>query len=276
MPLCNHIALAILTSVIVVGAGSSASAQGGAHRHSMSAKASQGDTAATRAFKAAHARMMRNMAKPFTGNPDVDFRTHMIPHHQGAMDMAWVALRYAKDPWTRQAAQVILVDQQQEIAQFQSELARRGVKPPPGGRPRYILRSDAYPDADQTRAEETTGSPDELVTETWAPGSGVPRQGFDQPVQRNPGVDRSGTREFKAAHMRMMQNMDKPFTGDPDVDFRTHMIPHHQGAIDMARVALRHARNPWTRQAAQAIVTSQEREVYHFRNWLGREGVTVP
>ena len=39
--------------------------------------------------------------------------------------------------------------------------------------------------------------------------------------------------EYKAAHDRMMRAMDLPYSGDPDVDFRTHMIPHHAGAIDM-------------------------------------------
>jgi uncharacterized protein (DUF305 family) len=68
----------------------------------------------------------------------------------------------------------------------------------------------------------------------------------------------------------MMRNMAVPFTGDPDVDFRIHMIPHHQGAIDMARVALRHAKDPWTRQAADAIITAQQKEIYEFKGWLAR------
>jgi uncharacterized protein (DUF305 family) len=81
-------------------------------------------------------------------------------------------------------------------------------------------------------------------------------------------------REFKAAHAKMMRNMKVPFTGNADVDYRTHMIPHPQGAIDMARVALRHARNPWTRQTAQAIITAQEREIQEFKGWLARHGAS--
>lgn len=65
------------------------------------------------------------------------------------------------------------------------------------------------------------------------------------------------TREFIAAHHKMMAAMDQPYTGDPDADFRIQMIPHHQGAIDMARVALSRAKDPWTRQLAEAIIVEQ-------------------
>src|SRR3954465_5521295 len=62
--------------------------------------------------------------------------------------------------------------------------------------------------------------------------------------------------EYQGAHHKMMRDMSVPYTGDPDVDFRVQMIPHHQGAIDMARVALRHATDPWTRQWPKALSSS--------------------
>lgn len=71
-----------------------------------------------------------------------------------------------------------------------------------------------------------------------------------------------------------MRDLKVPFTGDPDVDFRTHMIPHHQGAIDMARVAMRHAKDPHTRQVAEAISTAQPREIYEFQGWLAARRAT--
>ena len=60
-------------------------------------------------------------AKP-TGNPDRDFAAMMIPHHQGAIDMAKVELIYGQDPVLRRLAQGIIVAQQQEIELMQRYL----------------------------------------------------------------------------------------------------------------------------------------------------------
>lgn len=126
---------------------------------------------ATREYMAAHESMMRNMAMPYTGDADVDFRVQMIPHHQGAIDMARVAMRHAKDPWTRQLAESVIVEQQREIAEMQAWLARRGATVPPGGQPHHIISADSY----RTVPEEP-GTPAELLGKSWAPGSGVPAQ----------------------------------------------------------------------------------------------------
>jgi uncharacterized protein (DUF305 family) len=61
-------------------------------------------------------RMDREMlTAPMNGNVDHDFATMMIPHHQGAIEMAEAELSYGKDPAMRRLAQEILVDQQSEI-----------------------------------------------------------------------------------------------------------------------------------------------------------------
>ena len=60
-------------------------------------------------------------AKP-TGNPDRDFAAMMIPHHQGAIDMAKAELIYGRDPVLRRLAQGIIVEQQQEIELMQRYL----------------------------------------------------------------------------------------------------------------------------------------------------------
>ena len=84
--------------------------------------------------------------------------------------------------------------------------------------------------------------------------------------------DPAPTREFKQADMAMMKNMHQPFTGNADVDFRTHMIPHHQGAIDMARVALKYAKDADTKALAQKIIDDQEKEIAEMRAWLEKNG----
>ena len=61
------------------------------------------------------ARMHVAMDVPFSGDPDRDFARMMIPHHQGAIDMALAELRYGKDKRLKRLAQEIIVDQQQEI-----------------------------------------------------------------------------------------------------------------------------------------------------------------
>lgn len=161
----------LLAIGLVSGSAWVAIAQDHGAGHAAHSRARAADTPSTRDFKAAHARMMRNMAMPFTGDPDVDFRMHMIPHHQGAIDMSRVALRHAKDPWT-QVAEAIIIAQQQEIYEFQNWLARRGAMVPSGGQPRYIIRANSYPE----KADEEGGRQGELVGHTWAPGSGVPPQ----------------------------------------------------------------------------------------------------
>src|SRR6266478_8043024 len=57
----------------------------------------------------------RMKSAPMNGDVDHDFATMMMPHHQGAIDMAKGELSYGKDPVMRRLAQEILVDQQSEI-----------------------------------------------------------------------------------------------------------------------------------------------------------------
>lgn len=78
---------------------------------------------------AAAARMHAAMDVPFTGDPDRDFARMMIPHHQGAIDMALAELRYGQDERLKRLAQGIVVDQQQEIAVMHRAL---GDPLPPG------------------------------------------------------------------------------------------------------------------------------------------------
>ena len=85
-----------------------------------------GDTPATLAFKAGNATMHQNMAIQYSGDADVDFAKAMIAHHQGAIDMAKVELRYGKDRELTKLANDIIAAQEHEIAQMRAWLAKHG------------------------------------------------------------------------------------------------------------------------------------------------------
>ncbi|GAA7767566.1 MULTISPECIES: DUF305 domain-containing protein [Cupriavidus] len=69
-------------------------------------------------------RMMDGMSVHPSGNVDEDFAAMMIPHHQGAIDMAMAELRYGKNEQLRRIAQEIIVDQMQEIAAMRLALGQ--------------------------------------------------------------------------------------------------------------------------------------------------------
>ena len=90
----------------------------------MQSGATAADTPATAAFKAANARMHEDMAIAYSGDADVDFVKGMIPHHQGAIDMAKVVLAFGKDPEVKKLAEAIVQAQEAEIAQMRAMLER--------------------------------------------------------------------------------------------------------------------------------------------------------
>lgn len=73
-------------------------------------------------------------AAPMSGDIDHDFASMMIPHHQGAIDMAKAELAYGKDPVMRRLAQEIIIDQQSEIEAMRLRLQRMAA-PNRTGRP---------------------------------------------------------------------------------------------------------------------------------------------
>lgn len=75
---------------------------------------------------------------------------------------------------------------------------------------------------------------------------------------------------FAGAMKTMMTNMHVQPTGKPDADFALMMIPHHQGAIDMAKVELQYGTDPELRQLATDIVAAQEKEIAQMKAWLER------
>jgi uncharacterized protein (DUF305 family) len=68
--------------------------------------------------------------------------------------------------------------------------------------------------------------------------------------------------EMNVGMAKMMTDMHAPgYTGDPDIDFLEMMIPHHEGAVDMARLVLQHGTDPVTRKLAEEIIGSQRVEI---------------
>lgn len=85
-----------------------------------------GDSPSSKAFAEANTKMHKDMAVPLTGNADVDFVQSMIPHHQGAIDMARIVLEHGKDPEIRKLAEEVIAAQEGEIAMMKAWLAKNG------------------------------------------------------------------------------------------------------------------------------------------------------
>ena len=74
-------------------------------------------------------------------------------------------------------------------------------------------------------------------------------------------------RAFAASSRAMMTSMAVKPTGDADRDFVAMMLPHHRGAVEMAKVELRYGRDPGMRRLATAIVQAQTIEIARMRAW---------
>lgn len=175
---------------------------------------------ATERYMHIHHTMHDAMDINFSGDPDLDFLAGMIPHHQGAVDMAMVQLRYGRNGNVRGFANKVIRDQKREIKLMKD-----------------LINTIAY-----ERGEN---------------------------ILRDP----IATRKSKMVNHMMHQNMMIDYTGESDVDFMVGMIPHHQGALDMARVVLEHGKDRRVKQLAQQILSAQVGEIYGMKLWLRRAGV---
>jgi uncharacterized protein (DUF305 family) len=104
-----------------------------------------------------------------------------------------------------------------------------------------------------------------------APGAAMPMQGMTMPVK-------PGATPTEGSMMSAMDRMSKdmaavPMTGDADRDFVGMMLPHHQGAVDMAKFELAHGKDPAMLKLARGIVAAQNKEIAEMKAWQAKHPV---
>lgn len=156
---------------------------------------------------------------PADANLDLRFIDAMMPHHQGAVDMAKAAQQNSKRPEIQKLVTAIIQAQDQEIAQMKQ------------------WRQAWYPKASDTPMTYNT------------------QMGHMMPMSPE---------QMKG--MKMSQDLG---TADPNFDLRfiDAMIPHHEGAVTMAKDVLNKTKRPEIKQMAEAIVTSQQAEIEQMQKW---------
>ncbi|EFH88198.1 protein of unknown function DUF305 [Ktedonobacter racemifer DSM 44963] len=158
---------------------------------------------------AAMAKMMVGMKIKPSGDVDRDFVAMMVPHHQGAIDMAKAELSYGHNEKLRAIAQEIIVTQQEDIATMRLALV------------------------------DIPTSSSQFTSQDEGPF-----------FAKN-----------NVAMAKMMVGMKIKPSGDVDRDFVAMMVPHHQGAIDMAKAELMYGHDEPLRGLAQEIIATQQQEI---------------
>ena len=98
-----------------------------------------------------------------------------------------------------------------------------------------------------------------------APMPGMPMQGM--PMTTSDTNVTPSTKAFTAADDKMMMDMNRPMTGNADQDFVAGMLPHHGGAVEMARVEIQYGKDPEMLRLAHGIVAAQEKEIAQMKAW---------
>jgi uncharacterized protein (DUF305 family) len=221
----------------------------GVTRAAASAPSGMSEPAASRAKSpfdvensAAMARMMAGMDANPTGDVGHDFVAMMVPHHQGAIDMAKTELRYGRNEQLLRIAQQIVLEQLQEIAAMRIAVGER------------VSRNEA------------------LLAAGVRAASAAPAPGGVEKSAHSLKAEAPFIADNNSAMERMMKGMTITPSGDVDHDFVAMMVPHHQGAIDMAEAELRQGgnANARLRLIAQEIIVDQMQEITLMRLAMGQ------
>lgn len=86
------------------------------------------------------------------------------------------------------------------------------------------------------------------------------------------GKESPATLAYQGAMDTMMSSMTIPYSGNADADFVRGMIPHHQGAVDNARIVLQYGTDPDVRKFAESVIAAQEAEILWMTEWLAKNG----
>src|SRR3546814_10313938 len=107
--------------------------------------------------------------------------------------------------------------------------------------------------------------PDMTMPGAAMPGRAMPPTDY----AAAPAAERPFLQGNDAAMAKMMADMTVKPTGDIDRDFVDMMVPHHQGAIDMAELLLRYGHNEQLKRLAQEIIVTQQQEIAAMRLAVG-------
>jgi uncharacterized protein (DUF305 family) len=156
---------------------------------------------------------------PADADYDLRFVDAMIPHHQGAVEMAQEVLNKSQRPEMKKLAQDIIAAQNREIEQMK-----------------------------QWR-------------KAWYPKAGSKPMAWHAPMNH--------MMEMSPEQMQAMMMKGDLGAADAEFDLRflNAMIPHHEGALVMAKDVLNKSKRPETKQLAQEILTSQQKEIDQMKDW---------